>query len=408
MPADILGALQWNPASITAFDHSEVALSVAYFTASPEVYAKAPTEQGGSFSGTTEDELGASPLPTLGAVFGNQDSPFRFGVSAFGISGFGVDYPAETNLPDPNNTSFDPTRSNPLLYPQSFGGFGHLNSEYQLMQLALTAAYKLTDGLSFGLAPTFNYASLTIEPVPVASPSANFEYPLGEKASALGVGFQAGLFYQTEMGLNLGISYKSTQWFEDFEIDGTYPSGGDAPTTNFNLDYPSILSAGIGYTSDLFDIALDYRLINYENTDGFAETGWVIGDNGFPTGAVAGFGWDNVHVIAAGVQLKMVEKLPIRLGYTFNTNPITENNVFFSSAAPAVLENAVQAGLGYQLNDKLVINAAYHRGLSAEVSGQLMNPMFITPENPLGKVPGSEITSKMHTAVILLGISYGF
>jgi long-chain fatty acid transport protein len=407
MPVDVLGALQWNPASITAFGRSEVALSVAYFTAAPEVYAKAPDGQGGFIEGTTKDDLGASPLPTLGAVFAKPDSKFAFGVSAFGISGFGVDYAEETNLPVPGNTNFDPKNSNPLLYPQSMFGFGHLNSEYQLMQVGLTGAYEVAGGLSLGLAPTVNYSSLLIQPVPIAAPTEK-GYPVGEKASALGFGFQAGVFYQTEIGLNFGISYKSTQWFQDLEIKGKYLDGSAAPTTNFNLDYPAIISAGVGYSGEMFDVAVDYRYIDYENTDGFAKTGWVYGENGFPTGAVAGFGWKNVNVIAAGVQLKLIEKVPIRLGYTYSSNPITEDNVFFSAPAPAVIEHAVQVGFTYKITEKLGVSLAYHRGMSADVTGQLLNPQAITAENPLGKVPGSVITSKMHTDVGLIGLSYSF
>ncbi|MEK7254385.1 MAG: outer membrane protein transport protein, partial [Bacteroidota bacterium] len=249
--------------------------------------------------------------------------------------------------------------------------------------------------------------SLVIEPVPIAAPSEK-GYPLGKKTSALGMGFQAGIFYETEMGLNFGVAYKSTQFFKDLEIEGTYADGSAAPVTNFNLDYPAILTAGVGFSHEKFDLAVDYRFINYEKTDGFEKTGWVIGENGYPTGAVAGFGWKNVNVVAAGLQLKMIEKLPVRLGYTFSTNPITEDNVFFSSAAPAVIEHAVQAGFTYQVNENLGFHFTYHRGLDAEVTGQMMNPMLITADNPLGKVPGSEITSKMHTAVALIGVTYGF
>jgi len=267
LPVDVCGALQWNPASITAFSQNELSLSVAYFTAAPEVYAKVvqPDGQGGfmTIEGLTKDEKGASPLPTLGAVFTKPDSRFAFGISAFGVSGFGVDYPATTNLPVPGNPNFDPTNSNPLLYPQNMGGFGHLYSEYQMMQVGLTGAYDLGNGLSIGLAPTINYSTLEIEPVPIAAPNPELGYPIGDKATAFGMGFQAGLFYQTELGLNIGISYKSTQWFKDLEIGGTYPDGSTAPVTNFNLDFPAIISAGAGYTSELIDVAVDYRFINY-------------------------------------------------------------------------------------------------------------------------------------------------
>ena len=409
MPIDAAGALHWNPASITAFDNNELSLSIGYFTAAPEIYAKVvqPDGQGGfiTIEGLTKDEKGASPLPTLGVVFATPGNKFKYGISAFGISGFGVDFPQTTNLP--TGPGFDPTNSNPLLYPQSMGGFGRLFSEYQLLQVGITGAYEFADGLSFGFTPLFNYSSLEIQPVPVAPPSPQKGYYLGNKSSALGFGFQAALFYQSEMGWNFGLNYKSPQWFQDMEIAGEYLDGSKAPTTNFNLDFPSILSAGIGYSNDIVDIAVDYRFINYENTDGFEKSGWVF-ENGQPNGAVAGFGWKNVHVIAAGIQYKGFEKLPIRVGYTYNTSPVNEDNLFFSASATAVLENAFQLGLGYQVNEKLSLNLAYHHGLEGEVKGQLFNPMFISPEDPYGKVPQSELISRMTTDELILGVTYNF
>ncbi len=410
LPLDVTGALQWNPASITAFRATEIAASAAYFTAAPSVYSKAniPDGQGGFFpvEGVTEDERGASILPTLAVVFAKEDSKFAWGISALGISGFGVEYPATTNLP--GNPDFDPQTSNPLLYPQNFMGFGDLYSDYQLLQVGVTGAYQITDAFSIGIAPTFNYASLQVEPTPIAAPDPQLGYPIGEKTSAVGFGGQIGLFYALENGLQFGATYKTTQFIGDLEIEGAYLDGSAAPLTTFNMDYPSILSLGAAYTHEQFDIAVDYRYIDYANTDGFAETGWRIGDNGFPTGAVAGFGWESIHVLAAGLQYKGIENLPLRIGYTFNTNPITEDNVFLSSSAPAVIANAAQIGASYLFLDHWGIHATYHHGFNTEVSGQLLNPMLIAADNPLGKVPGSTVTSDMSTDVVLLGLSYRF
>jgi long-chain fatty acid transport protein len=242
----------------------------------------------------------------------------------------------------------------------------------------------------------------------VAAPDPQRGYPNGDKTSSLGFGGQFGFFFALENGLQFGATYKSTQFMGDMEIEGTYLDGSEAPVTTFNMDYPSILSLGAAYTNDQIDIAVDYRYIDYANTDGFAETGWRIGDNGFPTGAVAGFGWESIHVLAAGLQYKGIENVPLRIGYTFNTNPITEDNVFLSSSAPAVIANAAQIGASYLFLDHWGIHATYHHGFNTEVSGQLLNPMLIGADNPLGKVPGSKVTSDMSTDVVLLGLSYRF
>ena len=69
----------------------------------------------------------------LAFAWGNPDSKHTFGVSAFGISGFGVDFPQETNLPVGSdgmpNPNWDPNDSNAILYPQNLMGFGNLHSE---------------------------------------------------------------------------------------------------------------------------------------------------------------------------------------------------------------------------------------------------------------------------------------
>lgn len=126
-------------------------------------------------------------------------------------------------------------------------------------------------------------------------------YPVSDKASALGFGGQFGIFYNSGKGIKLGASYKTEQSFKEFDFENKYLDGSTAPNVKFKMNYPAILSAGIGYSKENIDFALDYRFVNYENTDGFAEKGWT------PTASVAGFGWKNISVISAGLQYKGVK-----------------------------------------------------------------------------------------------------
>ena len=74
------------------------------------------------------------------------------------------------------------------------------------------------------------------------------------------------------------------------------------------MNYPAVYSIGLGYSKGIVDIALDYRYVDYEGTEGFEDSGWRIAEEGpftgFPTGAVNGFGWQNMSVVSAGLQLK--------------------------------------------------------------------------------------------------------
>ena len=89
--------------------------------------------------------------------------------------------------------------------------------------------------------------------------------------------------------------------FSEFEFENTYLDGSPAKNT-FQMDYPAIFSLGLGYSIGDVDLALDFRRVDYENTDGFSETGWT------PTASVAGFGWENISILSAGLQYKGINK----------------------------------------------------------------------------------------------------
>ncbi len=392
-PLDISGALHWNPASISTFDENILKFDLGLFFSSPKLYSTVPEfdsmgqPTGNFFSGSTEDDRGVSPLPNLAYVWSKDDSKHTFGVSAFGISGFGVTFPENM--------------TNPINMPQSMGGFGRIESDYILLQIGFTWAYELSDTFSIGVEPTLNYATLELMPNPTANPNAA-GYPSADKSTAIGFGGQFGLFYDSGTGFKAGASYKTTQSFGKFELDNTYLDNSTS-TNEFAMDYPAILSFGLGYSGGDFDLALDYRMVDYENTDGFSKTGWT------PTASVAGFGWENIDIISAGIQYKGVDKLPLRVGYTYSSNPIPEEVVFFNIPATAIIKNAFQFGLSYEINDNFKLDGVFHYGDSGEkTTGQILNPMFIQPYPPYGAIPGSEVSYDMTTSMVMVGISYTF
>jgi len=392
-PLDISGALQWNPAAISVFNDKIIKFDIGLFFSSPQLYSTVPefnsTGQptGNYYSGTTKDDRGVSPMPALAMVWGKEDSRHTFGASVFGISGFGVTFPEST--------------TNPINMPQSMGGFGRIESDYMLMQIGFTWAYELSDKLSIGVEPTFNYAALQLMPNPTANPS-QAGYPTTNKASATGFGGQIGLFYDSKTGFKAGISYKTPQYLSDLEFKNTYLDNSTG-TNKFNMDYPAIASFGLGYSKSDFDIAVDYRIVDYKNTDGFSETGWT------QTASVKGFGWDNISILSAGIQYKGINKLPLRVGYTYSSNPINSDVTFFNIPATAIIKNAFQFGFSYVANSNFSLDAVYHHGSSdGKTSGPLLNPMFASSSNPYGAIPGSDVSYDMSTDLIMVGLTYTF
>jgi long-chain fatty acid transport protein len=406
-PLDISGALQWNPASISTFDSKILNFDIGAFFSSPKLSSSLPAGMLGAgapaVSGVTEDDRGVSPMPAIAMVWGKEDSKHTFGASAFGISGFGVTFPEEANSPMAG-PAFNPTiNSNPINYPQQARGFGHVESDYMLLQVGLAWAYEVTDNFSIGIQPTINYAALELAPNPISSPSMTLGYPVSDKASAIGYGAQFGLFYNSQGGIKIGASYKTAQKFNDLEFKNTYLDGSAAPDVAFNMDYPAILSFGLGYSTDLFDLAIDLREVDYENTAGFEAKGWT------QTGSVQGFGWKNIQILSVGMQYKGIEKLPLRVGYTYSSNPIDSDLAFFSIPATAVIKHAMQFGFSYPMTDKLMLNGVYHYGTSdGKTEGPMLNPMMASQSNPYGAMPGTKVGYEMTTSMIMFGVSYNF
>lgn len=397
-PLDISGALQWNPAAISTFNGSILKADFGLFFSSPEL-----SSTYGTYSGVTKDERGVSPMPAAAFVWGAPESKHTFGVSAFGISGFGVTFPENM--------------ANPISMPQEYGGFGHIQSDYMLLQIGFTWAYELSDKFSIGLQPNIDYASLELEPNPLSAPDFPEEYggtgkgyPKSDKATAIGFGAQIGLFFNSGTGFKAGASYKTAQSFSEFDFNNKYiTDGSDAGNVKFQMDYPAILSLGLGYSTDLFDLALDYRMVDYENTEGFEAKGWQIASNGYPTGAVNGFGWENISILSAGIQYKGINKLPLRVGYTYSSNPINDDLAFFSIPATAVIKNAFQLGFSYQPNTNFSLDVVYHHGASdGATSGPMLNPLNISASNPYGAVDGTSVSYEMTTDMIMVGFSYTF
>ena len=413
-PLDISGAMQWNPATLSTFDSKMIKLDVGLFFSSPKLSSSLPAGMLGpgapGVSGTTEDDRGMSPMPALAMVWGKEGSKHTFGASAFGISGFGVTFPEEAN--SPLSATFNPTvNSNPVNYPQAARGFGHIESDYMLLQIGLSYAYEISDKFSIGIQPNIDYAALELAPSPLSSPDftppagapTDKGYPTTDKASAIGFGAQFGLFFDSGFGLKLGASYKTTQKFSELEFKNTYLDGSAAPDVNFQMDYPAIFSLGLGYSEGDVDLALDFRRVDYENTDGFSETGWT------QTGSVKGFGWENISILSAGLQYKGINKLPLRFGYTYSSNPIPENVTFFNIPATAIIKNAYQFGFSYLVNDSWQVDAVYHYGDSnGATEGQVLSPAMVSPSNPLGAIPGSSVSYEMNTSMIQFGVSYKF
>lgn len=374
-------ALSWSPAAISKLP-SSLETSTSLIRLNPRNYAELDLSildsrlpAGSILAGDLEDDSKPNFLPILSYIY-NPDSRWSFGLTAAGIGGFGVDYQSSESSPVS------------LL-------FGDVKSQYRLFQISLTTAYEINDKLSIGFTPTFNWASLELAPISTAVPmivNGQVVYPSGDKATSLGYGFHAGLFYDHNEDFSLGLTYKSRQYFENFEYSTRDGLGNLARTP---LDYPMIISVGGAYKGlkDLV-LAVEARMINFSSTPG-------LGGRGFGSDlAVKGFGWDDAYFLGFGVEYFLSEPFIIRGGYSYNTNPVDEALSFFSTVAPALVQHAASLGSTYTVNDLFNISIGYHHGFKGTVEGPIITP---SPEG--GQSIPSLVRSSLSTQVFSIDLT---
>ena len=377
-PLDTLGALLWNPATITALPNSTdfaVELFVPNTTLSSTV---------GNVSGSDNSSAGAFPLPNFGMVFQPNDSTVSYGLGVLSTSGFGVNYPGNA--------------ANPILSPFAKGGVGSIHSQYVLMQIVPTMSIKLTDELSVGVSPIVDLASLTLDPSPLATPGGanNNIYPsMTNGQYQWGVGVQAGAFYVTESNWQFGASIKSPQWFDSFGYNSKDPVTGDSKYVKTAVNAPLIVSVGTAYTGfERLLLALDLRYLDYRNTTPFSQSGYT------PTGATAGLGYDSIFALSTGAQYQFSDALSVRAGYSFNTNPIGSDQAFANIAAPLILQHAIYCGASYNITKAFKVSLAYSHFFENSVSGPFISPV--------GPIPGTNVTSQASADAVTAGASFLF
>ncbi len=373
-PIDALGAIYWNPATITQLPSNEMEMGLDLLFANHTVRSSF-----GPFQGETQGEAGVFPIPNVGWVHKCQNPNLTIGLGVNGVAGF------KTNL------NADPT--NPILAPQPIG-LGRVSSEASFMQLAPVLALQLTDTVSVAVGPTITTGQLGVEPFVFNDRNSNGMYPSGRATRYhWGAGFQVGAFYKPNESWQHGISFKSPTWMETFEFYGT-DAAGNPRALSADIDLPLILSVGTAYTGfERWLFALDVRYFDYTNTNGLGDPASFNS-----TGSLQGLGWDSIFATALGAQYQWNDRISLRSGYTFNQNPISNQESFFNVASPLIYQHMISTGASLGISESTSCHVAYSYMFENTRSGPLYAPGF-------GAVPGSSVDNILDGHFLSFGIS---
>lgn len=386
----LLGAFYANPAGLASFDGTNLEMGFELLKPNRTV-----SSSFGPMSGSTTSDSDWSPIPAFG--FSTRlANGVVIGLSGLGIGGFGVNYAA------------DP--SNPILMPRP-NGFGQVYSNFQLLKISPAVAWKANDKLSIGLAANIDWQSLAVDPMPIAAPDFDpgvdatpgtaddrLYYPSAAAADAVfGFGFQAGMQYTLSPKMTIGLAYTSPQVFSDFEFQMTHANPnlanyGTARTVNFRMDVPAIYGVGIALApNERLQLGLDAKYVTYGSTEGFEAKGYAA------DGSVQGFGWENIAVIAAGVQYRAGERLTLRGGYNYSGNPIPDEQSMFNIPAPAVVQHHLTGGVGLAVTPGVELNLSAYVALENSIEGAMYRPTA---------VPGTSVRNSLSETSLLLGFTF--
>ncbi len=390
---DATGSIAWNPACTAAFIGRRFEFHGTLFTPwrslSSTVNASAfgPGMPQATLSGTTVSKTDLSFMPGFAFIYHPSGSSNAYHVGMLAVSGFGVDYP--------QNTDF----SNPILTPQAPNGFGfgHIRSNYMLVTVPVGIARQMTERFSVGFSAVPSLSMLQVIPAPFSPPVAagsTMPYYLsaGNNAPAMGGGFSAGAHYAVSK-VSLGVSYRSPVWFRNFQWNRKDLAGG-SHAMSFKMNLPQVVSVG-GAVSPAKNtrIAVDARWFNYEHTAGFAKSGYNA------DGSVAGFGWKNIWAIGGGVQQSVSKSIKIMAGYNFSQNPVPASLTFFNTPAPAIVQHHVSGGF-IKSRGKSDFIVTYYHAFQNSITGPWISGH--------GAIPGTSVTSKMSENSVTFGYGRSF
>jgi long-chain fatty acid transport protein len=392
---DATGSIAWNPACTTHFAgkrlefHATVFIPWRDLSSTVNAGAFGPGFPANTMQGTTVSHRDASLMPGLAFIYHVSSSRNAFHFALLAVSGFGVNYDANTNF------------SNPILtaQPPNGFGFGKIQSSYSLLEMPFGVSRSLTRRLSAGISLVPAFSMLKVIPAPFVAPvtaGSTMPYYLSAttNAKALGFGVAGGLQCEFNSAVSVGVSYHSQTWFQDLKWTSKDLTGA-THDLKFQLNLPQFVSMGVGLKpAKGTRIGVDARWFNYGNTAGFDEAGFD------PDDSVAGFGWQNIWAVGGGIQQQVMSSTKLIVGYNYSQNPVPTAYAFLNTPAPAIVQHHLSGGIVQRLKGGLDLNITYYHAFRNSLSGQWLSTQ--------GPIPGTSVTSRLSENSITAGVARSF
>lgn len=324
-PQDSISSIFNNPAAMgTGSTPYEFDFSATLFVPTVNAKVTMPAMFGGNWTKKSQDDAFAIPAIGLTAPIGKDTS---FGIAAYGVSGLGVDY-----------RNFDPM---------------NMNTKVSVMKFTPAISHKMGN-FSVGLGVDVDYQAA--------------DFGSGQ-AHGYALGARLGVLYNIGI-VSLGATYVTPQ---SVTHERVYDFDNNGTIDDLKLEIPQQIGFGIAVKPmpNLL-IEFDPKWINWADAKGYKD-----------------FDWENQWVFGLGVQYKATPNLALRVGYNYGKNPVKTHDGFNPMGTtnvqgvnmntfgyeyfriigfPAIVEQHLTFGVGYDFTPKFGINIGYKNAFSKTIS----------------------------------------
>jgi len=249
-----------------------------------------------------------------------------------------------------------------------------------------TIAYRVSDDFSVGAG--FNYVTgkvglnRAVTQVPIDDPRATVNL------SGTGVGFNLGALYKISPELSAGASYRSSSKINATGTAGFYPDYSILPSgaASTSITLPATGFLGLAYTvTEDLTVEGDVQYIgwsSYKSLD-------ITFEDGSQSSTPKNY--KDTYILRIGGEYTMAP-LHIRAGYLFDHSPV--DAAYVDPILPDANRNGLNLGLGYDLNDRWSVDAAYLLLLFSE-------------RQAINTIPQVNFDGTYHTRVSLIALNIG-
>jgi len=203
--------------------------------------------------------------------------------------------------------------------------------------------------------------------------------PLIGEAIGYGTGAKIGMTHRFSKVLTVGGSYHTRSWISDLEtskatlsfagtgsaFSGSNPISVTGMIKVKDFEWPSIFAVGFAlYPDERWMIVGDVKYMDWSTAMKKFSMSFVA-DNSDSNGGFAGQildvemkqEWADQAVFSIGAQYKATDRLALRAGASFSTNPVPDS--YLNPLFPAITKTHYTGGFGYRITNKSTIAAAF-------------------------------------------------